>query len=142
MPQFPRIVGRFRRLLAPPGRPAEALGVPATGEDLEAELTPLLLELDAVGGEAARIEADAAAEAERRRERGAREAAAILEDARGRADVERARAASAGKDGTREDNQEARRLARSEAARVRRGMEDRLSGPVAEVVECVRRGGR
>jgi len=29
---------RFRRLVAPPGRPSEAVGVPASGEDLEAEL--------------------------------------------------------------------------------------------------------
>ena len=81
MARFPGILDRFRHLLVPPGRPAEALGVPAAGDDVEAELGPLLGELDAVGAEAARIEGEARLEEERRRARGIREAAAILEEA-------------------------------------------------------------
>lgn len=142
MPRFPGIMDRFRRLLAQPGRPAEALGVPAAGDDLEAELAPLLDELQAVGAEAVRIEEEAAAEAERRRERAGHEAAAILEDARGRADAERARAASARRDEAREDTEAAREDARREVDRIRRGLEGRLVGPVEVVVECVRRIGR
>ena len=137
MARFPGILDRFRHLLVPPGRPAEALGVPAAGDDVEAELGPLLGELDAVGADAARIEGEARLEAERRRARGIREAAAILEEARGRADAERARAAACRRDEARQEAGAARSEARHEA-----GVEDRLAELIAEVLECVRGTGR
>jgi hypothetical protein len=43
MPTFALFVDRFRRLRAPPGRPGEALGVPASGGDLTIELESLPL---------------------------------------------------------------------------------------------------
>lgn len=125
-----------------PGRPAEALGVPAAGDDAEAELGPLLGELDAVGAQAARIEEDARLEAEHRREHGIREAAAILEDARGRADAERARAASRRRDEAGQETAVTQSEARREAERIRTGVEDRLAEPIAEVLACVRNTGR
>lgn len=124
-----------------PGRPAEALGVPAAGDDAEAELGPLLGELDAVGAQAAQIEEQARLEAERRRERGIREAAAILEEARGRADAERARAASRRRDADGQETTAAQSEARREAERIRAGVESRLAEPIAEVLECVRNTG-
>lgn len=142
MTRAPGILNRFRRLLAPPGRPAQALGVPAAGEELEAELGPLLRELDAVGAEAVRIEEQAAVEAERRRERAVHEAAAIVEDARGRADAERARAASVRRDAVHAEVERARADAAREAERIRHGLADRVAGPVEEVVACVRATGR
>ena len=142
MARFPGFLDRFRGLLASPGRPSEAVGVPASGEDLEAELGPLLGELDAVGAEAARIEEAAREEAGRRREDGLREAAAILDEARGRADAERARAASARRDAADRDGRRARDEAGREVERIMNAREERLAGLLAEVLECVRRTGR
>ena len=143
MARFPGILDRFRRLLAPPGRPAEALGVPAGGDDMEAELGPLLGELNMVGAEAARIEEEARLEAERRREGGIREAAAILEEARGRADVERARAALGRRDeATQEAAGRPRRGDVARRERIRALREERLAETRREVLECVRRSGR
>jgi hypothetical protein len=142
VPRFPGILDRFRRLLAPPGRPAEALGVPAAGDDVEAELGPLLEDLDTIAAEASRIEEEARLEAERRRQHGIGEAAAILEDARGRADAERARAASRQEDDADQGAVAAHSEARREAERIRAAVEGRLAQAVAEVVECVRSSGR
>ncbi|MFP5361839.1 MAG: hypothetical protein ACLGI5_03830 [Thermoleophilia bacterium] len=142
MLRFPGIFGRFRRLLAPPGPPAESLGVPAAGDDVAAELGPLLAEMEAVGAQADRIEQEARAEAERRRDRGISQAAAIVEEARGRADAERARAASRTDGAAREGIAAVRRQAEIEAQRIRGGVEDRLAQAVAEVLECVRGSGR
>jgi hypothetical protein len=142
VPRFPGILDRFRRLLAPPGRPAEALGVPAAGDDVKTELGPLLGDLDAIGAEAARIEEDARQEAERRSERGGREAAAILEAARGRADAERARASSRRGQEARDAALAARSVAHGEAERIRAVAEERVAKAVAEVLECVRSSGR
>ena len=57
MARVPSFLQRFRRVLAPPGRPAEAVGVPASGDELEGELGPVLEQLDPVGAQAAEIEA-------------------------------------------------------------------------------------
>lgn len=142
MPRFPGILDRFRRLLTPPGRPAEALGVPAAGDDVEPELGPLLGELDTIGAEASRIEEEARLEAERRREHAIHEAAAILEYARGRADAERARAASRRADDAGQEAVAAHSEARREAQRISAGVEGRLAQAIAEVLECVRSSGR
>jgi hypothetical protein len=142
MARFPGILDRFRRLLAPPGRPAEALGVPAGGDDMEAELGPLLGELNMVGAEAARIEEEARLEAQRPREGGIREAAAILEEARGRADAERVRAAAWRRDEAKQEADVARSEARREAERIRAVVEDRLAEAVGELLECVHSSGR
>lgn len=142
MARFPGILDRFRRLLAPPGRPADALGVPARGDDVEAELGPLLTALDVVAAEAARLEQEARIEAQRRREGAIREAAVILQQARGRADVERARAASRRTDEAQQEGLAARSQARREAERIEAGVEERVAEAVAEVLECVRSSGR
>lgn len=142
MPRFPGILDRFRRLLAPPSGPAATLGVPAAGDDIAAELGPLLGELDAFAAEAARIEQEARFDAERRREQAIREAAAIVEQARGRADAERARAATHRRAEAQVEVDAAYSEARREAERIRAGVEDRLAEAIAEVVECVRSSGR
>lgn len=98
------LLHRLRRLRLPPGAPATVLGIPAGGEDLEAEVSVLFGELDAIDAEidriegesrevAARLELDAAAEgqrvlaeAERDGERGWREARVAVLD-RGEADA-------------------------------------------------------
>ena len=116
--------------------------MPAAGDDVEAELGPLLGDLDAIGAEAVRIEEEARLEAERRREHGIRETATILEDARGRADAERARAASRRADGVGREAMAARAEARREVEQIRAGAEDRLTQAIAEVLECVRSSGR
>jgi hypothetical protein len=138
---FPRLLRRFQKLVAPPGRPAAALGVPASGEDLAAELAPLLATLDRADVEAAAIRRAAAEEAAERRERGTREAAAMIERARSAAEAERARAAAAGRSevaaraaGEREAT--AREILRIEAVR-----EERIDELLAAVMACVRRSG-
>jgi hypothetical protein len=142
VPGLADIRRRFRRLLAPPGQPAEALGVPSAGEDIEAELGALLTELDAVAAEAQRIDREAEAEAERRRLAGIREAAVILEEARDRADAERARAASARTEAARAAVQAAQDAAQQRAAELRTQTEERIAGPLEEVLTCVRHFGR
>ena len=58
VPRVPSFLQRFRRVLA--ARTArEAVGVPASGDELEGELGPVLEQLDSVGAQAAEIEARA-----------------------------------------------------------------------------------
>jgi vacuolar-type H+-ATPase subunit E/Vma4 len=128
--------------MAPPGRPSEALAVPASGEDLEAELGPLLDELDRLDARAAQIESGARGEAARIRERAEREAAAILEAARGDADAERVRAASSGRTDAERDAGRVRAGVRAEAAGIRARGSERVEELLAEVLECVRQTGR
>jgi len=142
VPRFPGILDRFRRVLAPPGRPAQALGVPASGADLEAELGPLLARLEAVDAEAAQIEDRAREEAGECRERAARESSAILEQARSAADAERVRAADERRRRVRTDTQAMRAEARREAERIDVAREAAIDELVAEVLACVRRTGR
>ena len=59
MPRLPGFLDRLRRVVAPPGRPSDAVGVPASGDDLPAEIGPLLEQLDAIGAEGSRLVADA-----------------------------------------------------------------------------------
>ena len=142
MAALPRLLRRFRKLVAPPGRPASALGIPASGDDLEAELAPLLAGLERVEDEARDIRARAREEADRRRDRAVREAATIVERARATADVERARAASAARAEADAGAATARETAAREVARIRALREERLDELVPEVIECVRRSGR
>ena len=141
MPRFLGFLDRFRRLVAPPGRPSEAVGVPSSGDDLVVELGPLLEQLDAIGAETGRIVDEAREEAGRRRERGLLESEAIVQEARASADVERARAAARVRAGV--DGGARQALATdAELARLAEAREERLAGLVAEVLECVRRSGR
>ncbi|HVP01022.1 MAG TPA: hypothetical protein VMT10_00525 [Solirubrobacteraceae bacterium] len=142
MPRFPGILDRFRRVLAPPGGPAQALGVPASGADLEAELGPLLADLEAVDARAAQIEDEARREARERRERAARESAAMLEQARARADRERIRAAEEQRGRGRRSSAAVREEARREARRIGARSGEAIDELVEEVLACVRRAGR
>jgi hypothetical protein len=142
LPRLPSLLDRFRRLLVPPGRPAETLGVPASGADLEGELGGLLGDLDAIGQRASELRAQARERAERRRAEAAREAAALLERARGWAEGERARAAAEQRSQAEGNAAAARTAARREADRVRAAGDKRVAELLAEVLECVRRSGR
>jgi hypothetical protein len=126
-------------MLTPPGRPSESLGVPASGEDAEAELAPLLARLERVGEEAARIEAAGRADAQRIRDDGEREAAAILARARASAVEVRARAAERERTAAAERAAQMRAAARREVERLRTTRDAAVGELVAEVVECVRR---
>ncbi len=95
MPRFGSILDRFRRLVAPPGRPAEAIGVPDSGAEVEAELAPVLGDLAGIDAEATRIEREAAARAADIRDGARRQAATIIAQARDQAPAERARAREA-----------------------------------------------
>ena len=142
MPRFPGILDRFRRVLAPPGRPAQALGVPASGADLETELGPLLARLETVDAQATQIEEDAREDARVRREHAALESSAILEQARSAADAERVHAATERRSRARQDTQSVRGEAHSEAQRIDDMRDAAIDELVAEVLACVRRTGR
>jgi hypothetical protein len=142
MPAFASFLDRFRRLLAPPGRPGEALGVPASGDDLSGELEPLFGQLDAVDEQAREIERQALEQAQQRRAGAQAQAAAILEQARGRAEQERARAALEQRAEVERRTVEMHEASRREAERIRVGSADRVAELVSEVLECVRRSGR
>lgn len=142
MPQFPSFLARFRRLLTPPGRPAEALGVPASGADLEGELAPLLGALDAVGEQADQIRRQAQQSAGRRRDEAAGEAKAVMEEARRRADDARAEAASEQQSEAERRGAAARAAAQREAELIRARGEERIANLLVEVLECVRHSGR
>jgi hypothetical protein len=139
VPRLPGFLDRFRRRLGPPGRPSEAVGVPTSGDDLESEIAPLLDRLEEVGREAAAIRDEGRRQAERRREAGLREAAAILQEARERADAVRARAALELRDEAERNGRVAREEARREVERLARIREERLAEMLARVLECVRR---
>jgi len=116
--------------------------VPASGNELELELRPLLAQLETIDGGARRIVEEAGERAERRREEARREADAILEEARERADAERARAAVE-RDGVgRQKGEAALARARGEAELIQAQSEERIADLVAEVLECVWRSGR
>lgn len=139
MPRLPDLLERFRRLVAPPGTPAEALGVPASGEEVERELRPLFAELDRIEAEAGAIRDRGLEQAARRAAEAAREAVAIVEQARAGAAGERVRAAARHIDEARREA-EADAVASSEQAeRIRALGRERIPGLVEEVVACVKR---
>jgi hypothetical protein len=139
--RVPSFLQRFRRVLAPPGRPAEAVGVPASGDELEGELGPVLEQLDAVGAQASQIEADANDQARLRREAAVREAAAILAEGQVRADGERARAAAEQRGAAASRMDATRAESEREVERIAALREQRVEQLVDEVLECVRRSG-
>jgi hypothetical protein len=142
MAAFASLLDRFRRLSAPPGRPGEALGVPASGDDLSGELEPLFGELDAVDEQAREIERQSLEQARQRRAGAQAQAAAILEQARGRAEQERAHAALDQRAEVERRAVEMHEASSREAERIRVASADRVPGLVSEVLECVRRRGR
>ena len=142
MPSFPSFLDRFRRLLAPPGRPGEALGVPAASDDLHGELEPLFEQLDTVDAQAEEIERDAIAQARERHAQAQAQVDAILEQARRRAEEERARAAHEQRAEVARRTVEMHEASRREAERIGTVREDRVAELVSEVLECVRHSGR
>jgi hypothetical protein len=141
-PAFGSFLDRFRRLLAPPGRPGEALGVPASGDDLSGELESLFGRLDAVGEQAGEIEGQALELAQQRRAEAQAQAAAILDQARGRADEERARATLEQRAEVERRTVEMHASSRREVVRIGLAAADGVPKLVAEVLECVRRSDR
>jgi multidrug efflux pump subunit AcrA (membrane-fusion protein) len=139
---LPSLLQRFRRIVAPPGRPGEAVGVPASGTELEGELEPVLERLDDIDAEASEMEAQASAEAQHRREDAARRAAAILAEARVAAEAERARAASELRTAAERSAAGTRVDAAREVERIESVREERVARLAGEVVACVRRSGR
>jgi len=142
VPRFPSFLDRFRRLIAPPGRPGEALGVPASGEDLQGELGPLFEQLDAVASQAQEIQREAAAEVAQRHARAQEQASAILERARGHAEEERTRAELEQRAEVKKQAVELQEGSRREAQRIRAASADRVPELLSEVLGCVRRNGR
>ena len=139
--RVPSFLQRFRRVFAPPGRPAEAVGVPASGDELEGELLPVLEQLDPVGAEASEIEVQAREQARRTREDAVREAAACLAEAQMRAGGERARAAAEQRVAGEGRIAATRAETEREAGRIRALRDARVEELVGEVLECVRRSG-
>lgn len=139
MPRFPDFLERFRRLVTPPGRPAEALGVPTAGEELEAELRPLFAELDGIEAEAEAIRAEARRGASRRLDAAAEEAAAVVAEARERAAGERARASARRLQDARRAGEVDAASGRREAERIRERGRQRIPDLVEELIACVRR---
>jgi F0F1-type ATP synthase membrane subunit b/b' len=142
VPSFPSFLDRFRRLLAPPGRPGEALGVPAAGDDLRGELEPLFEQLDTVDAQAQEIERDAIAQARERRAQAQAQVSAILDQARHRAEEERARAAHEQRAEVRRRTVEMHEASRRGAERIGAVRDERVAELVSEVLECVRHSGR
>jgi hypothetical protein len=140
--RVPSFLQRFRRVLAPPGRPAEAVGVPASGQELEGELGPVLEQLDSVGAQAAEIEACAHEQAGNRRDQAAQDAAAIVAEAQVRGDGERARAAAHQQAAAAARTQATRVDAERESERIAAMRTERVEQIIDEVLECVRRSGR
>jgi len=133
---------RFRWLLSPPGRPGEALGVPASGEDVRSEVESLLGGLDRATADARAIVAAAEEEAERRRATGRERARVLVEQARREAVPTRTRAVAAARaEGERRAAAE-RAAAAREVRRIEAVCELRVGELAEEVVACVRRGGR
>lgn len=130
---------RFRWLLTPPGRPGEALGVPASGEDVRAEIAPLLSELDRTTADAQAIVAAAAEGARSRQAAGRERAHACVEQANSDARRLRAQAvAAARRDGARRAAEQ-QSAAEAEVRRIEAVSEQRVTDLAGEVIACVRR---
>jgi hypothetical protein len=142
VPGFPSFLDRFRRHLAPPGRPGEAVGVPASGQEVGGELEPLLAQLDAVAVEAQAIERGAIGHAEERRAQAQAQAQAILEHARQRAEEERAKAVLEQRAELQRERIKLHEASAREVKRIRAARADRVPELVSEVLACVRRSGR
>jgi hypothetical protein len=140
VPGFPSFLDRFRRHLAPPGRPGEAVGVPASGQEVGGELEPLLTQLDAVAVEAQEIERGAIRQADERRAQA--QAQAILEHARQRAEEERAKAVLEQRAELQRERIKLHEASAREVKRIRAARADRVPELVSEVLACVRRSGR
>jgi hypothetical protein len=142
VPRALRFLDRFRRLHAPPGRPSDAIGVPASGEDVAAELAPVLSRLAEVEAQARAIEDEGRERARVLREQAERECAAILERARTEADAERGRAAAARRAAAVANAEVAHAEARREVERLRALRDAAVDELVAEVLACVWQAGR
>ena len=137
MPQLGELLERFRRP-ATPGPPAATGGVPGdVAADLQSELRPLIAALDEVEDEAQAIVDAATAEAAALRQRGARDAELILDEARSEAVRLRAAPVDRGPDGEAVATIVA---AEAEAEDIRRRARARIPGMVARVLACMRDG--
>lgn len=135
MPQLGELLERFRHA-ATPGPPAAGGGVPGdVAADLQAELRPLLAALDEVEDEARAVIETAATEAASVRGRGARDAEAILDEARRQ--VARLRAGPPDVDTGDGEVRATLAEAEAEADGVRRRAHERIPGLVARVMACV-----
>lgn len=136
MARLGELLERFRHV-ATPGPPAAA-GVPDdAAADLQAELRPLIAALDDVEDKVQALVDAAAAEAAAVRERGARDAERIMDDARLQAAGLRAAPPE-----ERPDDEALAIVARAgaEADGVLRRSRNRIPSLVARVVSCVRAG--
>lgn len=116
--------------------------MPASGQELEGELGPVLEQLDSVGAQAAEIEACAHEQAGNRRDQAAQDAAAIVAEAQVRGDGERARAAAHRQAAAAARMQATGVDAERDSERIAAMRTERVEQIVDEVLECVRRSGR
>ena len=137
MPGVRDILERFRAVGTP--GPAAAVGVPADRKAaLEAELAPVLAQLEETEDQCEQVRASAHARAEYVRTDAALRAAAIVADARARAEAERADAAT--RERERNDVQAAGDMARAEkeAELVAVRAAERMPALVAHLLELAR----
>jgi hypothetical protein len=132
----------LQRFRAPPGRPAQALGVPAKENQLEEELEPLLAQLDVIAEEAASMRDDAHRCAQEKLAVAGREASRVLISARERADVERVRAADAWIMSAEAESDTALQDALKEASQIRERGEEGIATVVSSILRCVEEGAR
>lgn len=113
--------------------------MPASGAELEGELGLVLADLRTVDAAATEIEERAREHAQRLREDAARDAAAMIAEARVTADAERARAAAELHLDAERGDATVRDEAAREIQRIAAVRDERVDQLVVEVSECVRR---
>jgi vacuolar-type H+-ATPase subunit H len=137
VPSARDLLQRFRPAGAP--GPAAATGVPADRvAERAVELGPLFARLQDTTGAVARIRADAAAEADRRRQQARERASARVAEARLEADAIRAAALAEAQRGAASAARTSAEQAAARAASITRRSREVLDDDVAEVVRRVR----
>lgn len=140
MPDLDRFLRRFRRLVAPPGRPRPA-GVPVDREAaLSDELAEVFAAIDAIQEDAEAIRKEGKEKAEELRSRAEEEARRVISEGEDQADEVRAEEAARHRERLQEEVQKALALARSDAEEVRERANERVDELAGRVVDLVLHG--
>jgi len=140
MPDLDRFLRRFRRLVAPPGRPRPA-GVPLDREAaLSDELAEVFAAIDAIQKEAEAIGKEGRKKAEALRSEAEEEVRRVISDGEDQADRVRAEEAARHRGRLREDVQKTLARALGDAEEVRKRADDRLDEFAGRVVDLVLHG--
>ncbi len=137
MSDLSRYLRRFRRMVAPPGRPG-LRAVPSDGpKDTSAELASIIREIDEIAAEAEAIRDEAERSANERQAAARDDAEAVIEKASQQAEVARAGAAAERAEASEQEIASLESDAKAEVDRIAAVSEERMARLVDQIVERV-----